>query len=62
MCVLLKTPCVFPGDPCSLTSQIELDEALRLFEVNKESEITIHGKLVYIMLELNVALVVQIIF
>ena len=30
------------GDPCILSSQEELDEALRLYEVNRESEITIH--------------------
>ncbi|XP_050411933.1 protein kinase C iota type isoform X1 [Patella vulgata] len=30
------------GDPCTLSSQIELDEAIRLYEVNKDSEITIH--------------------
>lgn len=30
------------GDPCILSSQQELDEALRLYEVNRESEITIH--------------------
>lgn len=30
------------GDPCTLSSQMELDEAFRLYELNKESEIVIH--------------------
>ena len=32
------------GDPCTVNSQIELDEAIRLYEVNKEAELTVHGK------------------
>lgn len=30
------------GDPCTLSSQVELDEAVRLYYVNKESELIIH--------------------
>lgn len=30
------------GDPCTISTQLELDEAIRLYEVNKDSEITIH--------------------
>lgn len=30
------------GDPCVLSRQEELDEALRLYEINRDSEITIH--------------------
>ena len=30
------------GDPCTLSSQIELDEALRLYYLNKESELIVH--------------------
>ncbi|XP_048511087.1 atypical protein kinase C-like [Athalia rosae] len=30
------------GDPCTIGSQLELDEALRLYELNKDTEITIH--------------------
>lgn len=30
------------GDPCTLSSQLELDEALRLYHVNKESELIVH--------------------
>ncbi|XP_039301034.1 atypical protein kinase C-like isoform X2 [Nilaparvata lugens] len=32
------------GDPCIITTQMELDEAIRLYEFNKDSELTIHGK------------------
>lgn len=31
------------GDPCAIGSQMELDEAIRLFELNKDLEITLHG-------------------
>lgn len=30
------------GDPCTISTQIELNEAKRLYEVNKDSELTIH--------------------
>ena len=30
------------GDPCTISSQMELDEAVRLYEVNKEAELTVH--------------------
>lgn len=32
------------GDPCTLSNQMELDEAIRLYEVSKESELLVHGK------------------
>ena len=32
------------GDPCTISSQRELSEAIRLYEVNKEAELTVHGK------------------
>ncbi|OXU26494.1 hypothetical protein TSAR_009720 [Trichomalopsis sarcophagae] len=32
------------GDPCRIASQQELDEALRLYELEKDTEITIHGE------------------
>lgn len=32
------------GDPCTVSSQLELDEAIRLYEVNKDTEITVHGE------------------
>ncbi|KAF3421172.1 hypothetical protein E2986_08643 [Frieseomelitta varia] len=31
------------GDPCRIATQHELDEALRLYKVEKDTEITIHG-------------------
>uniref|UniRef100_UPI00358F7428 protein kinase C iota type-like isoform X1 n=1 Tax=Myxine glutinosa TaxID=7769 RepID=UPI00358F7428 len=30
------------GDPCTISSQMELDEALRLYDINKDSELTVH--------------------
>ncbi|XP_054712258.1 LOW QUALITY PROTEIN: atypical protein kinase C-like [Uloborus diversus] len=30
------------GDPCVISSQAELDEAVRLYELNKDSDLTIH--------------------
>lgn len=32
------------GDPCTISSQMELDEAIRLYELNRDSELTIHGE------------------
>ena len=36
------------GDPCTVSSQIELDEAIRLYEINKEAELTVHGRTIAI--------------
>ncbi|XP_022338968.2 atypical protein kinase C-like isoform X1 [Crassostrea virginica] len=30
------------GDPCTISSQTELDEAIRLYDLNKDSELTLH--------------------
>uniref|UniRef100_A0A915IYR5 Protein kinase C n=1 Tax=Romanomermis culicivorax TaxID=13658 RepID=A0A915IYR5_ROMCU len=30
------------GDPCTISSQLELDEALRLYEINRDSELYVH--------------------
>ena len=30
------------GDPCTLSSQMELDEAIRLYYLNKETELSVH--------------------
>ncbi|CAG0897960.1 unnamed protein product [Cyprideis torosa] len=30
------------GDPCTISSQMELEEAVRLYEVNKDTELVIH--------------------
>jgi len=35
------------GDPCRIASQAELDEALRLYELEKDMEIKIHGQCIY---------------
>lgn len=32
------------GDPCIISTQMELAEAIRLYEINKDTELTIHGK------------------
>ncbi|KAJ3595502.1 hypothetical protein NHX12_004805 [Muraenolepis orangiensis] len=32
----------YEGDPCTVSSQLELEEALRLYEINKDSELLIH--------------------
>lgn len=32
------------SDPCTLASQLELCEAIRLYEINKDSELVIHGE------------------
>jgi atypical protein kinase C iota type len=32
------------NDPCTLSTQLELEEAIRLYEVNRDSELVIHGK------------------
>ena len=36
------------GDPCTVSSQMELDEAIRLYEINKDSELNIHGNFTYV--------------
>ena len=30
------------GDPCTISSQLELEEAIRLYDLNKDSELKIH--------------------
>ncbi|KAK2157936.1 hypothetical protein LSH36_181g04078 [Paralvinella palmiformis] len=35
------------GDPCTISSQIELNEAIRLYEINRDSEIVIHRKFIH---------------
>lgn len=34
---------VLLGDPCTLSKQVELDEAVRLFHVNAESQLVINS-------------------
>lgn len=42
---LCSSSFVSTGDPCTISSQVEIDEAIRLYEVNNDSEITIHGEI-----------------
>lgn len=35
------------GDPCTISTQLELDEAIRLYEMNRDSELTVHGKFIF---------------
>ena len=39
----------FSGDPCTISSQLELDEALRLYDLNKDSELALHGNFFFII-------------
>lgn len=32
------------NDPCTISSQDELNEAIRLYEVNRDTELVIHGE------------------
>lgn len=32
------------GDPCIIKKQSQLDEAIRLYEVNRDAELTMHGE------------------
>jgi len=37
--------CIFIiGDPCIIGTETELAEAIRLYDVNMDAELTIHGK------------------
>lgn len=36
------------NDPCTISSQEELDEAIYLYEINKDTKITIHSKSIVI--------------
>ena len=35
---------VYLGDPCTISCQEELNEAIRLYELNRDSELVIHCK------------------
>lgn len=37
------------GDPCTLATQVELDEAVRLYHVNNESQLVINSKCLVIL-------------
>lgn len=40
------------NDPCTISSQMELEEAIRLYELNKDSELVIHGELFFLSSEM----------
>ena len=57
MVTMMRDTCGFPrthpftvkwldedGDPCTISSQRELSEAIRLYEINKEAELCVHGR------------------
>lgn len=37
------------NDPCTISSQVELDEAIRLYEVNRDTELVMHGELLLLV-------------
>lgn len=44
------------GDPITVSHEYELGEALRLYDINKDSELTIHGKYSLVsMLSINLS-------
>lgn len=47
---LIQTNFYEKGDPCTLSTQVELDEAVRLYHVNNESQLVINGILLYTFL------------
>lgn len=38
------------NDPCTICSQDELDEAVRLYEVNRDTELVIHGECAFLFM------------
>ena len=41
---ILHTFLYLLGDPCTISTQEELDEAIRLYELNRDSELVVHCK------------------
>lgn len=37
------------NDPCTISTQLEMDEAVRLYEANRDSELVIHGKSIFFL-------------
>ena len=37
--------CMFSGDPCTISSQMELEEAFRIYMRTKRSRLLMHGEL-----------------
>lgn len=44
-CFMNARPFSDTGDPCTISSQTELNEAIRLYDLNKDSELALHGML-----------------
>lgn len=44
-CFMNVRPFSDTGDPCTISSQTELNEAIRLYDLNKDSELALHGML-----------------
>ena len=42
--MVMKTGFFYLGDPCTISCQEELNEAIRLYELNRDSELVIHCK------------------
>ena len=42
--IVVMTGFVYLGDPCTISCQEELNEAIRLYELNRDSELVIHCK------------------
>ena len=42
--IVVTTAFVYLGDPCTISCQEELNEAIRLYELNRDSELVIHCK------------------
>lgn len=43
--IICNRVCLFSlGDPCTISTQVELDEAIRLYELNRDSELVVHCK------------------
>lgn len=42
-CFMNARPFSDTGDPCTISSQTELNEAIRLYDLNKDSELALHG-------------------
>ena len=37
------------NDPCIISTQMELEEAIRLYEINRDSELVMHGEYLLII-------------
>ncbi|KAI8040066.1 hypothetical protein M5D96_007494 [Drosophila gunungcola] len=62
LCYEIRNICRFPldqpftikwvdeeNDPCTISTKMELDEAIRLYEMNYDSQLVIHGEFVLLL-------------